>query len=58
MSSFHELTPAGRAYALAHINESILARVALMEDQGDAEDWPPHYAETAVKLMNYKGAEQ
>lgn len=52
MSGRGELTPAGRAYAQRQADVSLLARVALMEDQGAAEDWPPQYAETAVLLMN------
>lgn len=42
------LTPAGRAFAECHAEQSVVARVALTNDEG----WPTEYRRVAVEACN------
>jgi hypothetical protein len=48
------LTKAGREFALANMNDSIVARVALC---GYVSSWPVEHVRTAIEVCNAKGGE-
>lgn len=46
------LTALGRSWAEARADKSIVARIALAADAGEAQDWPVQHRVTAIQSVN------